>query len=106
MATEDPAKLHLKNVRLSFPDIWEPKSVKGSDPKYAAHFLIDKESQEELIKQIKGKIWAVAKEHWGDQAKKICGSKKFEMCLHEGSEKEDLAGYTDEIMYLTSSSPR
>jgi hypothetical protein len=59
-----------------------------------------------LIKQIKGKIWAVAKEHWGDQAKKICGSKKFEMCLHEGSEKEDLAGYTDDIMYLTSSSPR
>jgi hypothetical protein len=103
---QDPAKLHLKNVRLSFPDIWEPKSVRGSDPKYAAHFLIDKKDQEKLIEEIKGKIWAVAKEHWGDQARKIVTGKKFEKCLHEGSEKEDLAGYTDDIMYLTSSSPR
>jgi hypothetical protein len=111
MATEerqaDPAKLKLENVRLSFPDIWEPKSVKGSEPKYAAHFLIDKKEHADLIKIIRGKIWGVAKEHWGEEkGKKICQSKKFEKCLHDGSEKEDLAGYSDEIMYLTASSPR
>jgi hypothetical protein len=104
---QDPAKLKLPNVRLSFPDLWVPKSVKNSDPKYSAHFLIDKAEQEELIKTIKGKIWFVAKEHWGpEKAKKICGGKKFEMCLHEGSEKDDLDGYTEDIMFLTSSSPR
>lgn len=103
----DAAQLKLENVRLSFPDIWEPKSVKNSAPKYGAHFLLDKKEHEDLIKTLKGAIWAAAKEHWGaEKAKKICGDKKFEMCLHEGSEKEDIAGYGDDIQYVTTSSPR
>jgi len=103
---EDIAKLKLENVRLSFPDIWEPKSVRGSDPKYAAHFFLDKEADAKQIEAVRAKIWAVAKAHWGDKAKAVCTGKKFEKCLHEGSEKEDLDGYTDDMMYLTASSPR
>lgn len=31
----------IKNVRVSFPDLFEPKSVAGSDPKYAATLVFD-----------------------------------------------------------------
>lgn len=97
-------KLKLDNVRLSFPDIFEPKSIKGSDPKYSAHFILDKKDRKDLIDVIRGAIWGAAKEKWGDEAKKIVQGKKFEKCLHDGEEKEDMAGYGAEVMYISASS--
>lgn len=101
----DPHKLKIDNVRLSFPDIFEPRAVKkGDTPKYSAHFILDKKEHEDLIKVIRGGIWGAAKEKWGDEAKKIVQGKKFEKCLHDGEEKEDMAGYGAEVMYLSTSS--
>ena len=34
--------LVIKNARLSYANIWEPKSINGSEPKYSVSLLIDK----------------------------------------------------------------
>ena len=106
MADEkDISKLKIDGARLSFPDIWEPKSVKNSEPKYSCHFILPKEDPQALLIEKRLKQNAVA--HWGaEKAKKIWESKKFEHCLHDGEEKEDMAGYGEDVIYVTCSSPR
>ena len=55
--------------RLSYADIWEPKSINGSDPKYSCCLLIPKSDTETvqrlqtLIERIKKDPVALAK--WG-----------------------------------------
>jgi hypothetical protein len=41
-------KVMLKNVRLSFPDLFEAKGFQGSPPKFSATFLINKTENGEL----------------------------------------------------------
>ena len=36
--------------RISFANIWEPKSVNGSDPKYSVSCLVSKDDKETLLK--------------------------------------------------------
>lgn len=102
----DPSKLKLEDVRLSFPDIWEPKSVNNSAPKYSAHFLIDKKEQADLIKLLRATIYTAAKEHFGEKTDELFKKKKIAVCLHDGSEKDDMAGYGEDVMYLSSSSAK
>lgn len=51
MTTErknDPAKIRLRNVRLSFPSLWTPKPPKkdsGGKPSYQANFLVPKKDK-------------------------------------------------------------
>jgi hypothetical protein len=46
--TKTKWQLTLKNVRLSFPDIFEAKSVNNGAPRYTANFLIPKTDKEQL----------------------------------------------------------
>ena len=47
----------LKNVRLSFPQIWTPKAyMEGQTAKYSANFLLDKEADKEQISNFKKEI--------------------------------------------------
>lgn len=49
--TQDPHKLRLKRVRLSFPDLFTPKKVSDKgEPKYGAAFLLSKEDDAAQIK--------------------------------------------------------
>ena len=91
-------QIKLVNVRLSFPDLFKAKSVQGSEPKYAASFLLDKEDDAEQIKKIKAGIAFVAEEKFGHNI-----PKSLKLCLHEGAEK-DYDGYDAKTMYLTASS--
>ena len=60
-------KLQLKNVRLSFPDLFEPRAFKaGDEPKYKGTFLIEKGSAQE--KAVEAAILATATEKWGAKA--------------------------------------
>lgn len=98
-------QLLLENVRLSFPDIWKATSIKGSDPKFAASFLLDKKENSDQIKKIKGLMWALCIEKFGgkEKAKALLDKGKILVCLHEGNTK-DYDGYSDENMYISSSS--
>jgi hypothetical protein len=89
--------LVLKNVRLSFPQIWTPKAfAAGQDPRFNANFLIHKEDQAELIAKIKEAVKAVATEKWGKDV-----PKSLKVCIGDGEEK-DYDGY-DGAMFLSAS---
>lgn len=60
-------KVVLKNVRLSFPKIFDPTQYKGSGPlRYEAAFLVDPTS--ESHKAVEDAIKEVAKAKWGAKA--------------------------------------
>lgn len=58
-------KVKLKKVRLSFPNLWEPKEFKTGDgkPRFDATFLIEPGSEND--KAIKAAILDAAKETYG-----------------------------------------
>jgi|TARA_R110002051_G_scaffold197463_1_gene264920 hypothetical protein len=56
-------KFKLKNVRLSFPSIFKRSEFNGQEGKFEATFLINKEQQEDLIKEIEAKIALIQKDN-------------------------------------------
>jgi hypothetical protein len=91
----------LKNVRLSFPQIWTPKSfAPGQDPRFNANFLLDKAENADQIKKLKEAIEKVAAEKW--KGKKPGGLK---ICLGDGEEK-DYDGYADAMFVSASTKVR
>jgi hypothetical protein len=104
-------QIKLVRVRLSFPDLFTPKKVerkgneKEQEPKYGAVFLLDKSDDEQQIKQIRGKIWELAKAQWGDKAAALIKKGTVRVCLHEGAEKE-YDGYGENVMYVSTSTKR
>lgn len=71
-------KLLLKNVRLSFPDIWEAKEYEPGDgkPRFNATFLVEPGSENDAA--IRSAIQAVALEEFGKKA-------QFELAAFEGN---------------------
>ena len=100
--TSDPAKVRLKNVRLSFPKLFKAESVqKGGEPKFSASFLLNKKTDAAQIELIRTTVEKMKHLKWGDSIPKGVKS-----CLHDGSEKEEHDGYDDTIMFISSSTPR
>ena len=61
MTTTNTGRIMLRNVRLSFPALFEPEAFKpGDEPKYKATFLVDKTSPQ--IAEINAAILAVLRE--------------------------------------------
>lgn len=87
----------LRNVRLSFPNLFRPEGIKGdssSKPRYGATFLIDKDDKAN-IKLI------------GDEIRRLEGAKfkgktmpDKDICFHDGDQK-DFDGYAG-CMYLAA----
>lgn len=92
-------KVYLKNVRLSFANIFEPKGFNGGEPRYSASFLISKEDEENLFK-VKEAIKNVTKMEWNNDAPKF---KETHLCLRDGDD-EEWEGY--ENHYFVSSGNR
>lgn len=97
-------KVKLEGVRLSFPDLFEAKSINDSEPKFACSLLLDKEADSEQIAGLKSHIWNLMKAKWGaDESKALIKKRKISTCLHEGAEK-DYDGYDESNMFVTTSS--
>lgn len=78
------SKIILKNVRLSFPSLWETEAYNGVDTgKFGATFLLDKDADADQIKEIKAALVNAAEDKFG---KPVPKSVKF--CLQDGDEKE------------------
>lgn len=97
------AKLKLTDVRLSFPDLWEPVEYQAGDgkPRYNASFLIEPKSEND--KKIRAAIAEAAKEEWGAKADKLVESFKGnanKYCYLDGDLK-DYDGYAG-MMVLSS----
>ena len=82
-------KITLKNVRLSFPDLFEPRPFKPGDvPKYKATLLVPKGSDQ--AKAVDAAIAAVAKEKWPKTWEKVLASIKGnanKFCWQDGDTK-------------------
>ncbi|WP_370386295.1 ssDNA-binding protein [Snodgrassella alvi] len=59
-------KCILKGVRLSFPNLFQASSVNGSEPRFAANFLIEPDS--ENAKAVNTAVAQAAKDKWGAKA--------------------------------------
>jgi hypothetical protein len=91
----------LNNVRLSFPALWEPRKGPDANSKasYQAAFLLDKKDNAADIAAVKAAIAAITKETFkGKQPPKIA--------LRDGSEKPDLEGYGDDVMFINARSDK
>lgn len=95
----DLGKVKLKNVRLSFPQLFEKDSYKGSDPCYSANFILDKGKHKSEIVRIKKGIAAVAKEAYKDKV-----PKKLKVPLYDGDERDGIDGYGEDVMYISTRS--
>lgn len=104
---KDPARVQLKNVRLSFAAIYRPKGFGGGrsedngEPKYSANFLIDPETREgEVnIRKMEDAIDHVLDTtDWGGKTPKFKGDK---LPLRDGDDR-DYDGY-EGMMYVAAS---
>lgn len=95
MSTNQPTgRILLKNVRLAFPNLFEPTTVAGEGkPRYSATLLIPADHPQ--LDEIRAKQDAVAKEKWRDKAAAITKGleKQDKMGLHDGDTKSKYDGF-------------
>ena len=96
------AKVLLKNVRLSFPDLFEPVQYQGKGAfRYNASFLVEPGSEND--NKIRAAIKEAANETWGAKAAvqlKGMENNSNKYCYMDGNLKE-YDGYTD-MMYISA----
>lgn len=94
----------LKDARLAFPALWEPKTVNGEGkPRYGASLLIPVDHpQVEAMRKI---IAAVAKDRWKDKAQSVLTSleKSDKVALHDGDMKATYDGFEGNL-YVSAAS--
>ena len=99
MADNANIELKLKDVRLSFADIFDAKAF-GDDPdakpRFSANFLIPKDTPEgkALVEQIKTAMKTVIATKWPTDAPKLKGDK---LCLRDGEPKDEDSGQPEEL---------
>lgn len=87
-------RILLKNVRLSFPALFEPTTVAGEGkPRYSAALLIGTDHPQ--LAEINQKIEAIAKDKWKDKgAAVLAGLRKTDkVALHDGDTKTQYDGF-------------
>ncbi len=88
-------RVMLHNVRLSFPNLFEP-SIVGDDPKakprYSAMLILTPEHPQ--LKEINDKMVAVSKEKWAAKAEAVYKGLKTsdKLALHDGDTKAQYDG--------------
>lgn len=96
--TKSLGRVTLKKVRLAFPELWTPTSMKPDQPKqFGATFLMEKGGVNQ--KNVEAAIKAVAKSKWGkdaDDALDLIEGDTQLMCFIDGDhkKKKKLDGYS------------
>lgn len=100
-------KIQLKNVRLSFPQLFVAKAVNGEGtPRYSATFLLPPDHPQ--LDQVRDAIDRVGKEKFGPKwpvVKKEC-ERKDALVLHDGDNKSQYDGFPGNIYISASSNTR
>jgi hypothetical protein len=95
MATTQPTgRILLKNVRLAFPNLFEPTTVAGEGkPRYSATLLIPADHPQ--IEMIKAAQLAIATAKWAGKAAAIVKGldKQDKLALHDGDTKSKYDGF-------------
>lgn len=107
MSTAAPTNdiVTLRNVRLSFPDLFVPKMETDDNQqpkvngklKFSATFLLNKKANAKDIAAMNAAIAAVKK------SPKLAGDKRVpKVYFRDGSEKPHLEGYSGDVMFFTA----
>ena len=102
-ATQPIGRILLKDVRLAFPNLFEPTTVNGEGkPRYTAAFILPAEHPQ--LDEIRKKIEAVAREKWKDKAAGTLTSlyKTGKVALHDGDEKAQYDGFAGNLFIAAS----
>lgn len=96
----------IKNVRLSFPELFTARAFEDQEPKFSATFLIPEGSEQD--KAIRAEILRVATAKWGAKAaatlKSITGN-NMKYCYRPEGEK-DYSGYEGHCFFKASNTVR
>lgn len=99
-----PGRVMLRNVRLAFPNLFEPSSYGEGEPAYSATLLMDPLQAKELDATID----AVARAKWGAKAdanlKALRAAGKT--CLRDGDEKANYDGFENMFFVAARSKTR
>lgn len=82
----------LKNVRLAFADLFQPRSVNNSDPKFSAAFIMEPDSPN--VAAVEAAMKDVATAKWGAKGEKILAKliKDKKVCLKDGNDNTNKEG--------------
>lgn len=89
---KNPTKVITGEVRLSYANVWEPKSINGSKEKYSASLLIPKDDKA-TIDAIEAAIDAAIKEGIGKFGGKIPPRASLKLPLRDGDTERDDEAY-------------
>lgn len=101
------AKVQLKNVRLTFPQLFDAKQVNGQgDPKFSAAFLFAKDHPQ--LAELQAAVLEAATAKWGPKAGEVLKALKAsdKICVHDGDAKSDYDGYTGNYFVNASNKVR
>lgn len=89
---KNPTKVITGEVRLSYANVWEPKSINGGKEKYSASLLIPKDDKA-TIDAIEAAIEAAIKEGIGKLGGKIPPRGSLKLPLRDGDTERDDEAY-------------
>ena len=101
------AKVQLKDVRISFANIFEAKQVQGhGEAKFSASFLFPKTHPQKA--ELESAIVDSAKEKWGEKYGDVLKALKAadRLCLHDGDSKPDADAYPGNLFVNASNKMR
>jgi len=91
--------MHVKNVRISYPNIFRPSAfAPGQEEKFSATFIMEKGSP--VHKAMEEEIERVISDKWPKKA-----PANLKVCLRDGDEK-DQDGFGPETMFINASSKK
>lgn len=97
-------RITLKNVRISYPHLFEPKASEfdgqKTDPKYSCAILLDKKADAEQIKAVQAILERMISEKWGPVNKR---PGKLNYPLRDGKEKQEKKGYGEHMFFINAS---
>ena len=92
MAKQSNTKMITGLVRLSYANVWEPKSIKDGDPKYSCSIIIPK-TDVETVHAINDAIDCAIKEGVGKFGGKIPPKGALKLPLRDGDTERDDENY-------------
>lgn len=106
MSTEQSNAIMLKDVRLSFPVLFNAESFEeGGKKEFSASFIIAKDAP--IVGELRSALLKVATDKWGEKGPKTLETlfRDERLCLHDGDRK-DYDGYAGNLYLRASNSVR
>lgn len=102
MANQSSTKVITGLVRLSYANVWEPKSINGGDPKYSCSIIIDKKDAR-TIEAVNKAIDAAIQEGIGKFGGKIPPKGSLKLPLRDGDTERDDEAYKNSFFLNANS---